>query len=56
MFLLKVKIMQRLGTKQSETKSSHKNPKWEKTVKIQREHGQPNEQLFPKRLPLSNRN
>ena len=43
----KVKSMQRSGTEAIRTIQ---------LVQIQREHGQPSEQLFPKRWPLSNRN
>ena len=56
-FLLKIKGMQRSGAEALKTSK----PNWEITnitnsQNKNRTYGQPSEQLFPKRWPLSNRN
>ena len=57
----KSKCMQRSGTEAIKTQIQPSKPKWEitnitKSQNTKRTCGQPNEQLFPKRWPLSNRN
>ena len=57
----KVKCMQRSGTEAIRTQLQPSKPKREITnitnsQNTKRAHGQPDEQLFPKRWPLSNRN
>ena len=59
--ILWVKSMQRSGTEATRTQIQPSKPKREITnitnsQNTKRTYGQPNEQLFPKRLPLSNRN
>ena len=61
LFLRKVKSMQRSGTETIRTQIQPSKPKREITnitnsQNIKRKYGQPSEQLFPKRWPLSNRN
>ena len=56
-----VKSMQRSETETIRTQIQPKKPKWEITTitnsqKTKRTYGQPSEQLFPNRWPLSNRN
>ena len=57
----KVKCLQRPGTEAIRTQNQPSKPKREITKitdsqNTERTHGQPSEQLFPKRLPLSHPN
>ena len=57
----RVKSMQRSGTEAISTQLQPSKPEWEiinitNSQNTKRTNGQPSEQLFPKRWPLSNRN
>ena len=59
--IIKVKSTQRPGTEATRTQTQPTKPKREITnttnsQNTKRTHGQPSEQLYPKRWPLSNRN
>ena len=59
--LIKVKSMQRSGTEATRSQIQPSKPKWEITKiknsqNIKRTYGQLSEQLFPRRLSLSNPN
>ena len=61
MGMIKVRSMQRLGTEAIRTQLQPSKPKREITnitnsQNTKKTYGQPSEQLFPKRWPLSNRN